>query len=310
MVKLHSLKLFIAAAKNRSFTSAAKEQFTSSTSIVHAVNQLEDHYGISLFVRRKSRGLELTNDGKELLKKAKILINEAEALETTFGSQKQGIRGELVVGCQEGLTWSLMPRVISKLAKKYPDLKIIMKTTWMEEKFLSLESGEIDALVTFVLEPINTQLFDYSLLCEPTACALMRAGHPLDSESGVTLEQLAKYPQIMINDGAGYTIFSEMYSKVGLKPKIMLMSNISTGAQSIAGRTDAVSLRILRPAHNLSPLGDPISFPKLLDDTTKPSLVVVSNKLRLAGANTKYEVFKNELKEVFDNQEMKKHIIY
>ena len=310
MIKLDYLRLFIAASEEKSFSAAAKKLFTSSTSIVHAVNQLEDYYGIVLFVRKKSVGLELTLDGKKLLQKARMLLNEAEALDDTFGSRKRGVRGELIVGCQEGLTWSLMPRVISRLKRKYPDLKVTMKTTWMEERFQSLESGDIDLLVTFVLDDIDSTQFDHTLLCRPTACALMRAGHPLDKKGGVTLEELAEYPQIMINDGAGFTIFSEMYYSIGLDPEILLMSNISTGAQSIAGRTDAVSLRILKPAHNLSPLGDKISFPKVLNQTAKPDLVVVSNKLRIAGSRNKHQIFISELEEVFHNGEMKKHIIY
>jgi len=280
MVKLEHLRLFISAAKNASFSSAAKELFLSTTSIVNAVNQLENYYGISLFVRKKSKGLELTNDGRELLNKAKVLLNEVEALDDSFGSRKAGIRGNLIVGCQEGLTWSLMPRVISRLNSLYPDLKVIMKTTWMDDMLGGLESGDIDLLVTFSLEDINADLFDHTVLSKPDACALMRRDHPLDNPDGVSLEDLSKYPQIMINDGKSHTLFNRMYEQLGLDPDIMLMSNISTGAQSIAGRTDAVSLRILRPAHNLSPLGDEIVFRRVTNKTIKPNLVAVSNKLR------------------------------
>jgi len=309
-MKLEYLRLFIAAARSKSFSAAANELFISTTSIVHAVNQLEDHYGVSLFIRKKSIGLELTRDGRNLLGRAKILINEADALDDSFGSRKAGIKGELIVGCQEGLTWSLMPRVISRLKKTYPDLKVIMKTTWMEDRFQTLESGDIDLLVTFVLDEVDSKSFNCTLLCKPTSCALMRKGHPLDNNDGVALEELAKFPQIMINDGAGYTLFNEMYKQIDLDPEIMLMSNISTGAQSIAGCTDAVSLRILRPAHNKSPLGDEIVFRKVTNKTVKPDLVVVSNKLRLAGSKTKHQVLIDELKEVFDNGEMREHIFY
>ncbi len=310
-MKLEHLRYFLAAAKHQSFSSAAKELYISNTSIVNAVDKLEDHYGISLFVRKKSIGLELTNDGKNLAAKAQILVNEAEAIEDSFSSRKQGIKGELTVGCQEGLTWSLLPRVISRLEEKHPDLKVIMKTTWMEKRFSPLENGDIDILVTFVLEPVPSAAFTTTVLCQPKTCALMRQGHPLDMDGGkVTLKDLARYPQIMINDGDGYVLFNSMFQNRGLDPEVMLMSNISTGAQSMAGRTDAVSLRILRPAHQLSPLGDPIVFPMLADNVPRPDLVAITNKLRISSNLSKHQAFIDELSNSFESGEMRKHIYY
>jgi len=311
MVKLEHLRYFIAAAEKRSFHSASRALFISSTSIVHAVKQLEDHYGICLFIRKKSVGLTLTSDGKKLLKMAQSLLNEVDIIDDAFSNSKDGLKGELVVGCQEGLTWSLLPRVIGILEKKHPNLEVIMKTTWMEERFAPLENGEIDVLVTFLVNEVAPKTLDTTLLCRPQICALMRKGHPLDNESnGVNLRDLANYPQVMINDGDGYSLFYNMYKDLGFEPKVKLMSNISTGAQSIVGRTDAVSLRIIRPVNKLSPLGDAIVSPKIADNVIGPDLVVLTNKMRTYSRDTKQGVFIKEVERIFASGEMKKHIYY
>ena len=131
MVKLEYLRYFKMAAEKLSFNSAAKSLFKSSTSIVHAVDQLENHYGVSLFVRKKSIGLTLTADGKKLLRMANDLLQNAELIDDEFISSHEGVRGELIVGCQEGLSWSLLPRVICALQVEHPKLKSSMQTTWM-----------------------------------------------------------------------------------------------------------------------------------------------------------------------------------
>jgi len=311
MIKLEYLRYFQMAAEKKSFSAAANAFFISSTSIVHAVNQLEEHYGISLFVRKKSVGLTLTPDGEKLLQKSQNLLLEVEAIEDSFATSEQGIKGELVVGCQEGLTWSLLPRVIGHLEKKHPKLKVVMKTIWMEERFSALENGDVDVLVTFLVNQKPPKKFSSTLLCKPNTCALMRKGHPLDKGGAlVSLEDLARFPQVMINDGDAHDLFYGMYEKLELSPDVMLKSNISTGAQAIVGRTDAVSLRILRPVNKFSPLGDPITCPEVSGVEESPDLVAITNKLRDQPRQTKHSVFLAELLAVFESGEMKAHIYY
>lgn len=311
MIKLEYLRYFKMAAEKKSFSAAADALFISSTSIVHAVNQLERHYNAKLFVRKKSVGLILTADGERLLRKSDSLLSEVALIDEAFISNEEGLRGELMVGCQEGLTWSLLPRVIGHLEKKHPNLKVLMRTVWMEERFAPLENGEIDVLVTFLVDQQTPSQFSSTLLCQPNTGALMRKGHPLDKKEGsVTLDDLANFPQVMINDGDAHGLFYGMYQKEGLNPEIMLMSNISTGAQAIVGRTDAISLRILRPAHKLSPLGDPITCLPVANEVNKPDLVAITNKLRNQSEQTKHSAFLQELLGVFESGEMREHIYY
>ena len=179
MIKLEYLRYFLAATEKKSFAAAAQSLFMSTTSIVHAVNQLEDHYKITLFVRKKAVGLTLTADGEKLRDKSRKLLLEADAIDNTFSSPEEGLQGELLVGCQEGLTWSLLPRVIGHLERQHPNLKIIIKTVWMEERLIPLKNGEIDILVTFLVNQKIPEQFVATSLCRPHTVALMRKGHPL-----------------------------------------------------------------------------------------------------------------------------------
>lgn len=310
MIQIQYLRYFQVAAEKKSFTGTAEALFKSPTSIVHAINQLEDHYQIVLFVRRKSAGLTLTPDGKRLLALSKNLLREVESIDNVFANTSQGLTGELVVGCQEGLSWSLIPRVIGHLEKQHPNLKVIMKTVWLEELFNPLENGEIDLLVTFLVNRKAPDKFQSTLLCQPNTAAMMRKDHPLDNGIPITLEQASRYPQIMINDGDGYNLFNGMYEKRDLNPEVMLMSNNSTSTQAILGRTDAISLRILRPAHQLSPLGDSIVCHELSTQVERPDLVIITNAGRSRDSMTKHSAFTEEAKKVFNSGEMKQHIYY
>lgn len=61
----NSLVVFEAAARHRNFTRAAEELSVTQSAVSRQVQLLEDHIGTSLFQRR-SRGLELTQEGERL----------------------------------------------------------------------------------------------------------------------------------------------------------------------------------------------------------------------------------------------------
>jgi DNA-binding transcriptional LysR family regulator len=310
MIKIEYLRYFKVTADKGSFAAAAEALHVSATSVVHGINSLEDHFGVSLFVRRKAIGITLTPDGQKLVKRVKALMLEIESIDETFKSKKQRLKGELVVGCQEGLSWCLTPRVISELSRKHPDLKIITKTTWMDSRYESLETGEVDILLTFLVNETAPPHYDSTILCQPGTVAMMRKGHPLDSGKDVHLADLADYEQVMINDGPGYGLFYTMYEERELDPQKMTMSNISTSAQSIVGLSDAVSLRIMKPAHGLSPLGDAVVYPRVADDVVGPDIVAVTHKARSPANALKQEVFIAQCQELFSSGEMKQHIDY
>ncbi len=63
---LKSLRAFCAAARHRSFKSAADELYLTPSAVSHQMKELEDTLGIRLFERR-TRAVELTRAGRSLL---------------------------------------------------------------------------------------------------------------------------------------------------------------------------------------------------------------------------------------------------
>jgi len=310
MLKFDHIRHFLATAETGSIKDAAEKIRISPTSIRHSIEKLETGLNTTLFVRRPSEGVTLTHDGHRLLSRTTHLISEVEDIEALFISSKRRLRGELIVGCQEGITWSLAPRAIHLMNQAHPDVNISVKTVWMETQFETLDKAEVDGLLTFTLDEVTEKRYRSTVLCRPQACAMMRKGHDLDTGKPVELADLAKYPHIFIQDGPAMSLFSGMYHKVGLEPVLYMYSNISTGAQSVIGRTDAISLRILRPAIGLTPLGDGMVVPKIKDKVQKPWLVAVMNNNRRPLVVDKKTEFIRICQKLFDEGQMKKHIYY
>jgi len=274
-MKIDQLRYFLAAATHGSFASAGAHMNISPTSIGYAVDKLEDEFKTSLFVRKPSKGLTLTPDGEALVEHSRQVLSELDTIEDQFKSPGQQIRGELIVGCQEGLMWSLMPRAIRILAERHPNLRISMTTTDLAVNLGALENGDIDVLVTFFLEPTATASCDITYLSKPSLYAMMRKGHPLDKgDVPVHLKDLAKYPQVMNNEPSAFDLVYDNYKKHKLAPIVGFLSSMSAGAQAIVGNSDYISIRVLRPACDVSPLGDELVYRRIKEKVRETDIAV------------------------------------
>jgi len=84
MIKIEYLRHFIAASETGSFAAAAAKSHISITSIRNSIEKLETTLNTTLFVRRPSNGVVLTDDGRKLLEQSKDLLINVEELEGSF----------------------------------------------------------------------------------------------------------------------------------------------------------------------------------------------------------------------------------
>jgi len=310
MIKIDHLRHFIAASETGSFSAAAIKANISPTSIRNSIQKLELRLNTSLFVRKPSNGVSLTDDGRRLFEQSKALLVNVEEIESSFISKDRKLHGNLTIGCQEGLTWSLIPRAINKMNEEYPDLNISVKTVLMDSKFEPLEKADVDVLITFTLQTNIQKKFSITDLCAPQTCVMMRKNHPLDTGQAVKLKDLAQHPHIFMKDGPAWDFFYTMYEERNLEPNIYMYSNTISGVQAIVGSSDVVLLCILRPSNPLTPLGDPMVVTPLKDKVRRPRLVAVTSKIRSPNAFDKRLVFIDICQSLFDNGDMKAHVYY
>lgn len=312
MLKAEHLRCFVASIKEGSFAEASKTLNISATAVAYNVEALESRLKTTLLVRKQANGVSATRDGQRLFARADSILKELLEIEELFCfGRERSFRGELIVGCQEGLSWSLVPRAIERLNARHPNLSVVQKTVFMDEGNAPILSGAVDVLITFVVNPPPDSGVDTEILCEPSSYAMMRAGHPLsENRSHVNLEELVQYPHVFILDGPAWDLFTGMYRDKGLTPKLDKVSNISTSAQAIVGRSDSVSLRVVKPAHDRSPLGDQLAFMPIADATRHATVVAAWAKSKHSGAPAKVEGLVAECRELFANGVMREHLFY
>jgi DNA-binding transcriptional LysR family regulator len=116
-----SLRVFARIAELGSFSAVARELQASHSAVTRQVGNLEAHLGARLF-QRTTRGLTLTEDGRELLTYARQMLELAESMESGLGRQRESPQGLVRMGIL-GAGEYFVPR-IPKLFERYPGLSL------------------------------------------------------------------------------------------------------------------------------------------------------------------------------------------
>ena len=123
---LRQIRVFCVSARTLSFKTAAAQMYLTPSAVSHQVRELEEHLGVKLF-ERKTRALELTAEGRQLLEECEPLLISVEdaVIRVSRRRQRRVLRLVLPPFFASEL---FIPRLASFYAAQ-PDIDIQMTTT-------------------------------------------------------------------------------------------------------------------------------------------------------------------------------------
>jgi DNA-binding transcriptional LysR family regulator len=154
---ISGLHTFIRVVETGSFSAVAREANSSQSAVTRQVAQLEEHFGVRLF-HRTTRKISLTDDGQDLVTRARHLLEEAEDLEDTFGKNGGTPTGLVRIGMPVGAALLLVPS-FSTLLARYPGLAVELVVS---EQFDDLVAERLDVALRFGQSP-DTSLVSRAL---------------------------------------------------------------------------------------------------------------------------------------------------
>ena len=123
---LNALRAFEAAARHLSFKRAAEELAVTPTAISHQIRGLEDYLGFALFLRR-TRAIELSNDGRAMLPKVREGLEcFAAAIERT---RRHAAGGRLLVASPPAFATRWLIRHLPGFTRLHPEVQLHMSAT-------------------------------------------------------------------------------------------------------------------------------------------------------------------------------------
>src|SRR5215212_2220376 len=143
---LRQLEYAVALADTLNFRRAAERCHVSQPSLSAQLAQLEEAIGLRLFERDRRRVL-VTPHGAEVIARARIVLRDADDVETSAHRAADPFAGTMRIGVIPTVSPYLLPRVAPALRREYPRLQVL----WTEEKTPvlaeQLEAGTLDAML-------------------------------------------------------------------------------------------------------------------------------------------------------------------
>ncbi|MCP1306000.1 selenium metabolism-associated LysR family transcriptional regulator [Paenibacillus tyrfis] len=199
-LNFHQLHIFHTVAEKGSFSYAAQALHMTQPAVTMQVQSLEDYFGTKLFVRSTKR-VELTEAGRTLLPFASRSIELMRETDIRMSKFTHMLEGRLHLGASLTVGEYVLPRLLGPFGQEYPNISVSMKvinTKQILEEVLShqLTFGLVEAEVDHPDVHTEAVLNDELKLIVPRR-------HPLTEREQIGMEELAKYPFILREQGSG-----------------------------------------------------------------------------------------------------------
>ncbi|MDI9223918.1 LysR family transcriptional regulator [Pantoea sp. EA-12] len=129
------LAFFVRVATLESLTAAARELGLSLPAVSKRLSQLEQRLGVQL-LRRTTRRLELTAEGKRYLEGARPLLDQLAELEEAVSSQTAVLRGSLNINASFGFGRRHVAPCVSRFAALHPEVSLSLQLSSQPLNFL------------------------------------------------------------------------------------------------------------------------------------------------------------------------------
>lgn len=142
-MNLKQLEAFVHVAEGGSFSKAAKELFLTQPTVSAHISSLEKELNVRLFIRN-TKEVSLSEDGKELYKYAKQMIDIEKKIEEKFGAREKDGKHSISIAASTIPAQYLLPKILLKFNEKYPDEQIKISESDSSKVVMQIVDNMVD----------------------------------------------------------------------------------------------------------------------------------------------------------------------
>jgi DNA-binding transcriptional LysR family regulator len=185
-MELHSLRVFLAVALERSFSRAAEKMLRTQPAISLAVQRLEKELGEKL-IDRSAKDLLLTDAGKIVVEFARRFENLENELATALSELRDNSAGKLIIGANESTTLYLLKQ-IQAYRHLYPKVKVQVRRSLSSRIPSELVDGDLE-LGMLSFDPADDRLVSQIIYTDHLAF-VVSPSHRFAERESVSITEL------------------------------------------------------------------------------------------------------------------------
>jgi LysR family transcriptional regulator, low CO2-responsive transcriptional regulator len=206
-VSLRQLRVFEAAASNRSFSKAAESLHLTQPGVSMHIKELEASAGLPLF-ERIGRKLYVTEAGQELLARTREILRALKDAEDTLNGLRGLRRGRINLAVVSTAKY-FVPQLLARFGRGFPELEIRLTVNNRSSVIEQLVANDVDlAIMGRSPQSLDT-------VAEPFAqnphVIIAAPDHPLASQRDILVETVARENFIVREPGSGTRLAMQQY---------------------------------------------------------------------------------------------------
>ncbi|WP_339489896.1 LysR family transcriptional regulator [Pseudomonas sp. EL_65y_Pfl2_R95] len=200
-LKFRHLILVDTLARTGNMHLAAQQMNLSQPALSKMLKEIEHLLGFAVF-ERQPRNMPPTDLGKQVVRYAQMVLNDARNFVDQISSLREGGHGHLKVGGIFAATAVALPDAIVEIKQRWPLLAIEVVEQTSDHLMAMLDEKILHLAVARFTDVTQCQRFDFLPLAPEPFCFVVNHSHPLAEIGSVTLEQLLEWQWILYPKGS------------------------------------------------------------------------------------------------------------
>jgi LysR family transcriptional regulator, regulator for genes of the gallate degradation pathway len=195
------LLTYVKLAEQHSVSVVSESLGVSQPAVSQTLREIEDSVGVKLF-RRTARGVMPTPLGAVLALHIGRSLNELRIAEDEISFLKGAGRGRVAVGSLSVGRAQLLPRAVTILLARFPNLSVTTEEGTFEHLSARLRAGEIDFILGALRPLEQTVGFTRKIVTHDTMSVVVRSGHSLSRRTRVSVKDIRSVGWVLPPHGA------------------------------------------------------------------------------------------------------------
>lgn len=197
---LDQLRSFLAVARLRRFTLAARERGLTQPGISRQIQRIERELGATL-LERNGEGLGLTEAGQRFLAFAEAAITQHDSMLAEVRGAAPELTGDLRIIASTTPGAYLVPSLVARFHERHPRVQPSVAIADSAAVVAAIADGRWD--VGFTGAPVHDPALRSSVIAEDEIVLAVPSGHALAARERVALAELGNLPFLEREDGSG-----------------------------------------------------------------------------------------------------------
>ncbi len=164
-MNIQQFEYVLAVVDSKNFELAAEKCCVTQSTLSTMIGRFENEIDVKIF-NRKTKPVSVTTEGKQIIERLRIVVNEVDSLQNVIQEIKGEMIGELKIGVIPTIAPYLLPLFLSEFSSKFPKVKMIVKEIPTAQIRKELKNRSLD--IGILALPIgDDELAEQELYSEP-----------------------------------------------------------------------------------------------------------------------------------------------